>query len=61
MRNSEVDVTEEEKIKARLANVEMALIGLWDAVRELMPPEVQADCGEMMQDFFNSSDELGGF
>ena len=40
-------------------NTEMALVALWSFLQDTMPPAIQANVGEMMNEFFDTNSEMG--
>ena len=48
-----------EMLEKRLMNTEMALVALWSFLQDTMPPAIQANVGEMMNEFFDTNSEMG--
>ena len=52
-------MTEQEKLKARLANTEKALFALATVLQDIQPPYVQESMARIMGDYFDANTSLG--
>ena len=50
------DDQELQKLRARVANLEMALHGMWAMLQDLQPPATQQAIGDMMREHFQPVD-----
>lgn len=50
-----------DDLEKRLHNVELMLLALCTAVKEVLPPEYQRLVGERQAEWFEASKELGAF
>lgn len=48
-----------EALQKRLMNTEMALVGLWSLLQDLMPRGTQSSVGQMMNEYFDANTEMG--
>lgn len=53
-------MTEEEKLRARVANLETIVHAQWAILRDLQPPGAQDAVGWLMMDHFNAMLSLDG-
>ncbi len=47
------------KLRARVANLELALHGMWSMLQHLQPPATQEAIGDMMAQHFDTLEPLG--
>ena len=45
----------------RISNLETALYGMWTLLKDLQPPDTQAQIDAMMKQHFKAGERLGGF
>lgn len=50
-----------DNLEKRIANCEIAIIGIVTLLEDSLAPALASDLHGMTQDFFESSDSLGGF
>lgn len=53
------DDQELQKLRARVANLEMALHGMWAMLQDLQPPATQQAIGDMMREHFQAMEHMG--
>jgi hypothetical protein len=53
------DDQELQKLRARVANLEGALHGMWAMLAELQPPATQDAVGRMMREHFEAMEYMG--
>jgi hypothetical protein len=51
---------EQAALRLRVANLELALHGMWALTQHLQPPETQQAVSAMLQEHFDCMSELGG-
>ena len=55
-----MDDLELHKLRARVANLELALHGLWAMLQDVQPPAVQDGVIRMMREHFQCMESMGG-
>lgn len=48
-----------QRLSARVANLEVALHGMWIMLKHLQPPETQANIDNMMSEHFEAMRDMG--
>ena len=51
--------SEQQRLLARVANLEVALHGMWAMLQDLQPPATQEAIGSMMSEHFEAMRDMG--